>query len=125
MLKNLIIGALATIIYHSHIVDATPIGKRIFAVICAFICVFEMMELLDDEIKERKNGRVHMVSQKSFARYKEWMKVEVKRKAAGQSEDNKKKLIIYSITHQNRYAFSGNQLQELLNLAKESEERSA
>ena len=85
-----------------------------------------MMDMLDSAIRERKYGEVHMISDKSFARYKEWMREEVERKAAGQSEASKKRLIMNIITHQKRYAFGGEQMQQLLNLAKvEGEEREA
>lgn len=125
MLKNTIIAALATFIYHSYIVEGTPTVTKVYAVVCWFVVSLAIMLAIDSIIQVRRYKRVHMIKRRSFARYKEWIASVVERKAVGQGEEYRKKIIINIITHQKKYSFSGKQISELLDLAKCSAERSA
>ena len=127
MYKNIIIAALATSIYHSYIVEGIPEWKVIFATVWLFVCVLAVMEAIDSTIRAARYGKPHMISHKSFEKYKRWLKEDVlQKKAKGKSETFKKDLIMNVILLQKKYAFSGKQIKELLDLATtEQKEKSA
>ena len=125
MLKNTIIAALVTFIYHSYIVEGTSGGTKAYAVVIMFVAVLAIMQGIDSVIRKARYKKVHMLKKKSFDRYKNWMAGVVEKKAAGKDETHRKKIIMSIITHQKKYALSGKQIQQLLSLAKEIAERSA
>lgn len=127
MFKNIIIAALATFIYHSYIVEGIPEWKVIFATVWLFVCVLAVMEAIDSTIRAARYGKAHMISRKSFEKYKRWLNEDVlQKKAKGKSETFKKELIMNVILLQKKYAFSGRQIRELLELvATEEKEKSA
>lgn len=125
MLKNTIIAALATFIYHSYIVEGTSGGTKAYAVVIIFIATLAIMQGIDSVIRKARYKRVHMIKGKSFERYKQWLTGVLDEKATGKSKIYRKDLIMNTISHQKKYAFSGKQIKELLSLAEEVKEKSA
>ena len=126
MFKNIIIAALATVIYHANIVPGTKLELKIFATVCAFVFTVVLMDSFDSMVKSKRRRKVHMLTDKAFANYKAWLDELLQEKAQDRDEEYRVSLVMNVIKYNKRYAFSGKQISELLNLAvAEQKEKSA
>ena len=125
-LKNIIVAALATVIYQEHIVAGVSGTSKVFGVVVVYVFIIGILEFFDgliDCIRDRRK-RIRILNKCKFTRYAERLAetVETKR-AKGKDEDYLKNFVTNFITHQKRYAFSGEQIGELLSLAEDRKER--
>lgn len=124
-LKNIIVAALATVIYQEYIVAGVSGTSKAFGIVVVYVFVIGVLEFFDgliDCIRDRRK-RIRILNKCKFTRYTEHLAetVETKR-AKGKDEDYLKDFITNFITHQKRYAFSGEQIGELLSLAEDRKE---
>lgn len=125
MFKNIIIAALATVIYHANIVPETEVDVKILATTCAFLFTVVLMDSFDSMLKNKRRRKVHMLTDKAFANYKTWLNELLQEKAHNRDEAFRENLVMNVIKRNKRYAFSGKQIEELLNLARDEEEENA
>lgn len=111
--KNCILAALATWMYYEKMIH-TDLTTTIFAVTAMAISTLVLFEELD-----KVSGSIVM-RKRSFKRYKKWFlrKLNAKR-MLGYDENRLKSMVLSIITHQTKYAFSGKQIEELLECAKD------
>ena len=124
-LKNIIVAALATVIYWEHIVAGVSGTSKVFGIVVVYVFIMGILEFFDgltDCIRDRRK-RIRILNKCKFTRYTERLAelVETKR-VKGKDETYLKDFVTNFITHQKRYAFSGEQIGELLSLAEDRKE---
>ena len=118
--KNIIIAIMAASIFYTNVVQGIPKEKVIIAVILMFFGAMAVMEVYDG-IDELRYGTKRFLTKYRFTKYKGKVEVRMKEKHKGQGEAWKKDFITNYIAHDKRFAFSGAQLSELMELAKDEE----
>lgn len=111
--KNGILAALATWMYYEKMIH-TDLPTTIFAVTVMAVSTFVLFDELD-----KVSGSIVM-RRSSFKRYKKWFLKKLNdKRIMGYDESRLKSMALSIITHQTKYAFSGKQIEELLECAKD------
>lgn len=122
--KNIIISAMAAGIFYVNIVEGMPGTKTVFGVCVMFLGCMALLQIFDG-LEEIQYETKKVLSKRRFCGYKNWLAGMVERqRTKGKDEAYLKNFITNFITRDKRYAFSGNQIAELMSLAA-NVERSA
>lgn len=117
LLKNIFIASLMATIYWSNLIAYLPIVSKIIGTIAIFVAMMFLLTNVDQYFDKKRF--IKRISKKRFPSYKNHLANIVEQKRAKNKDSAYLTGFIKNFIAHDKYSFTGEQIKELLDLAKE------